>query len=126
MNFIRQESECLIDNGSGVINGFFDLLGFWLINLAGISIECRVRCQAVGCILPGAEARLNFRGFLKKRPDVVSLSRLQIPENQIPLQGLLGGLLAMVNCDVENRAIWYGERSGGGQIMQRLLEPAPN
>jgi hypothetical protein len=38
MNLIRKESEYLIDNDCGVINGFFDLLRFWFINLAGITM----------------------------------------------------------------------------------------
>ena len=95
----------LIDDGGGVVNGFLDLLEFWLIDVAGISVKCRVRRQVVGCILPRAESSLDLGGFLKKQSEVMRFRGLLIPEGQISLQCLLRGLLAMVNCYIENRAI---------------------
>ena len=80
----------------------------------------------VGCILPRAESSLDLGGFLKKQSEVMRFRGLLIPEGQISLQCLLRGLLAMVNCYIENRAIRLRKRSGRSQIMQRLREPTLN
>ena len=67
MHLFRQKSENVIENNRGVIDGFFNLITFWFINVAGITIKCGIRRQTVGIFLPRAEPSFEVSVFEQRR-----------------------------------------------------------